>query len=254
MGRLIGFVYGLICYAITMATFVVFAAFVGNFGFENTLDAPGVGEGALGLALAVDLGLLVLFGIQHSVMARPGFKKAWTRIVPAGVERSTYCLFSSAALLLLIWQWRPLGGVVWDVGGMAEVVMYSVYALGWLGLVGVTFLINHFDLFGLRQVWLTLRGREITQLRFAEPGPYSIVRHPLYVCWLTIFWVTPTMTVSHLVMALGLSAYILIAIIYEERDLLNVHGKAYAAYCRRVPKLIPRLGARKDNKGVADVV
>lgn len=258
MGHFIGFIYGFICYALTMVTFVVFAGFVGNFGFsyfgfENTLDAPGVEEGAMGMAVAVDLGLLLLFGIQHSVMARPGFKRAWTKVVPVGVERATYCLFSSVALLLLIWFWQPLGIEIWTVGGTGQVVLYTLYGAAWLGLVGVTFLINHFDLFGLRQVWLLMRGREITRLKFTEPGPYSIVRHPLYVGWLSIFWITPTMTVSHLLMALGLSAYILIAIVYEERDLVTEHGASYEVYRKRVPKLIPRLGKSKTDGGVTEV-
>jgi protein-S-isoprenylcysteine O-methyltransferase Ste14 len=234
-----------------MATFAIFAAFVGNFGFENTLDAERTGS--LGAAIAIDLGLIILFCIQHSVMARPGFKKAWIKIVPVSTERATYCLFSSAALLLLIWQWRPLGGPIWNVDGMAQAVLYSVYAVGWFGLVGVTFLLNHFDLFGLRQVWMRLRGQEITRLRFAEPGPYSVVRHPLYVGWITIFWATPTMTASHLFMALCLTVYILIAIVYEERDLVTEHGESYNAYRRRVPKLIPRLGKPKREDGVAEV-
>jgi protein-S-isoprenylcysteine O-methyltransferase Ste14 len=174
-------------------------------------------------------------------MARPAFKRWLTRWVPGPAERSTYGLLSSAALFLLFWQWRPLGGVVWEVPGeAARAAVYAAYAAGWLTVLATTFLINHFDLFGLRQVWLAFRGVPYTPPRFVTPWPYRLVRHPLYVGWLTVFWAAPTMTAAHLLFAAGLTAYILAAIRWEERDLVAAHPE-YASYRRRVPMLLPRL-------------
>jgi protein-S-isoprenylcysteine O-methyltransferase Ste14 len=191
--------------------------------------------------LAIDGGLLVLFAVQHSGMARPGFKRWLTRFVPGPAERSTYVLLSNAALLVLFWQWRPLGGVVWEVpGAAARAAVSAVFTAGWLMVLGATVLINHFDLFGLRQVWLAFRGVPYTPLRFTTPGPYRLVRHPLYVGWLTAFWAAPSMTAAHLLFALGTTAYILAAIRWEERDLVAAHPE-YTAYRRRVPMLLPRL-------------
>ena len=236
--RVLFFVYGVVSYVIFLGTFLYAVGFVGNFGVPTTLDGPA--SGPLLVALAVDVALLGLFAAQHSVMARPWFKAWWTRIVPQPVERSTYVLFSSLALVLMFWLWRPLGGEVWSVesaGGRAA--LYALCAFGW-GLVLVsTFLINHFDLFGLRQVWLALRGRPYTQLRFGTPGPYRLVRHPLYVGWFFAFWITPTMSLAHLLFAVATTAYILIAIRFEERDLVREHGEAYERYRRDVPMLVP---------------
>jgi protein-S-isoprenylcysteine O-methyltransferase Ste14 len=176
-------------------------------------------------------------------MARPAFKTWWTRVVPVEAERSTYVLCSSLALALLFTAWQPLGGTVWDVADPAgRAALWSVYALGWVTVLLCTFLINHFDLFGLRQVWLHLRGRPYTPLRFGMPGPYRLVRHPLYVGWLIAFWVTPTMTITHLLFAVVTTLYILAAIRLEERDLVDLHGPAYAEYRARTPMLVPRLG------------
>jgi protein-S-isoprenylcysteine O-methyltransferase Ste14 len=237
MGRVLAFVYGVVSYAIFFVTFLYAAGFVGNLVVPKGLDAaPG---GPLATALLVDLGLLGLFALQHSVMARPGFKRWWTRLVPPPVERSTYVLASSLALLLLFWQWRPLGGVIWDVQDpLGRGLLHAAFAFGWLLVLVTTFLINHFDLFGLRQVWLHLRGRPYVPLPFTTPGPYRLVRHPLYVGWLFAFWATPTMTATHLLFAVATTAYILIAIRLEERDLLAVHPE-YAGYRRRVPMLVP---------------
>jgi methanethiol S-methyltransferase len=229
--------YGVLSYLVFFGTFLYAIAFVGGFVVPNPLD--GAASGPRGPALATDALLLGLFAVQHSVMARPWFKERWTRIVPRPIERSTYVLFSSLALILLFAFWRPLGGSVWRAEEpVLRTALLALFAFGW-GLVLVcTFLINHFDLFGLRQVWLYATGRPYTGLRFATPGPYRLVRHPLYVGWLFAFWMTPHMTLSHLFFAAATTAYILIAIQLEERDLLAEHP-AYQDYRRRVPMLWP---------------
>jgi methanethiol S-methyltransferase len=238
--RISTFAYGCLAYAAFLCCFLYAIGFLGNFGVPKTID--GVSEASLGMALLVNLGLLTVFALQHSVMARPAFKRWWTQFVPQPAERSTYVLFSSLALFLVFWQWQPMGGVIWNVEHpTGRAVLYGLYAGGWLTVLVTTFLINHFDLFGLRQVWLYMRGQEYTSLKFATPGPYKHVRHPLYVGWLTVFWATPIMTFAHLVFALTTTAYILVAIQFEERDLVDFHGADYADYRRRVPMLIPRL-------------
>ncbi|HSE58855.1 MAG TPA: isoprenylcysteine carboxylmethyltransferase family protein [Nitrospiraceae bacterium] len=241
MKRILAFSYGTLCYAIFLATFLYAIAFIGNIGVAQTID--GEPQRPLAQALVVNLLLLGLFAVQHSVMARPAFKRWWTRFIPKPVERSTYVLFSSAALLLLFHAWQPMGGVLWDVQHpIGRGVLYGLFAGGWLLVLVATFLINHFDLFGLRQVWQYLRGRDYVPLAFKTPGLYRHVRHPLYVGWLFTFWATPTMTIAHLVFALATTAYILIAIRFEERDLVTMHGQAYADYRQRVPMLVPSLG------------
>jgi protein-S-isoprenylcysteine O-methyltransferase Ste14 len=173
-------------------------------------------------------------------MARPWFKRAWTRLVPKPAERSTYVLLSSLALLLLFWQWQPIGGVVWTVEQpVMQMVIYGLYAIGWLLVLSSTFLINHFDLFGLRQVFLYLIGRPYTQLKFGTPILYRHVRHPLYLGWLFAFWSTPTMTVAHLVFAIATTAYIFVAIQLEEKDLMDTFGDDYRRYKKTVPMIIP---------------
>lgn len=234
--------YGVASYALFLAVFLYLCGWIGGFGVPTRLDGPA--SGPITTSLAVDGALIVLFGLQHSVMARPGFKRWWTRYIPNAAERSTYVLASNAALALLFWQWRPLGGVIWNVEHPAgRAVLWGVFACGWLTVLVTTFLINHFDLFGLRQVWLFFRSRPYTALPFVTPGPYRHIRHPLYFGWLTAFWATPTMTAAHLLFALGMTAYIFVAICYEERDLL-AHHEGYAEYRRRVPMLIPRFGRR----------
>ena len=238
-GRVLAFVYGVFAYAISLASFLYAIGFIGNFGVPTTID--GASHTSFIRALAINAGLLTLFALQHSVMARPAFKMLWTRIVPEAVERSTYVLFSSVALLLLFWQWQPMGGTIWNVqSALAHKLMLMLYAIGWLTVLVTTFLINHFDLFGLRQVWLYLRGRSYTPLAFRMPGPYRFVRHPLYVGWLLVFWSAPDMTVAHLVFAVATTAYILIAIRFEERDLVAAHPE-YAEYRKQVPMLVPQV-------------
>jgi len=240
MGPIIAFGYGVVAYGVFFATFLYAIAFVGNL-VPQGMDAPPVGP--VGVSLLIDLALLGVFALQHSVMARPAFKRWWTRFVPQPVERSTYVLASSLALILLFWQWRPLGGMVWDIDApAARTLMHVGFAFGWSLVLVTTFLINHFDLFGLRQVWLNLRRQPYTALPFKTPGPYRLVRHPLYVGWFFAFWATPTMTTTHLLFAVATTAYILVAIRFEERDLVRFHPE-YAEYRSRVPMLIP--GARR---------
>ena len=245
--RIAFFIYGSVSYLIFLGTFLYAIGFVGNFGVPRTLD--DIPSGSLAVAFAIDVALLAFFAVQHSVMARKWFKDWWTRIVPKQLERSTYVLFSSLALILLFWQWRPLGGVVWSIEDPAgRIVLRGLFAFGWTLVLVSTFLINHFDLFGLRQVWLNLLGRPYTTLQFGTPGPYRLVRHPLYVGWLFAFWCTPTMTLAHLLFSIATTGYILIAIQFEERDLVREHGDTYDAYRRSVPMLIPFTRRRRDSK------
>jgi protein-S-isoprenylcysteine O-methyltransferase Ste14 len=237
MKRLLIFLYGLACYVVFLGTFLYAIGFVGNFGVPKSIDsAPEV---PLGTALLTNLALLGLFAMQHSVMARPAFKRWWTQIVPEPAERSTYTLLSSVALIVLFAYWQPMGGVVWEVTSpVGQAVLYGAFAFGWGLVLMATFLINHFDLFGLRQVWLQLLGQPYQPLPFKTPALYRYVRHPLYVGWFFAFWATPTMTVTHLLFAIATSAYILIAIQFEERDLVATHPE-YEGYRRRVPMLVP---------------
>jgi protein-S-isoprenylcysteine O-methyltransferase Ste14 len=184
--------------------------------------------------------LLGLFAIQHSIMAREWFKRAWTQVIPPQVERSTYVLLASLCLLLLFWQWQPIGGVIWSVENHAARIAISIVcAMGWLTVLAATFWINHFDLFGLRQVYLLLRGREYTPIDFRTPGLYRLVRHPLYLGFLMAFWSAPTMTAAHLVFAVATTGYILLAIQFEERDLVRSLGKTYRNYRDQTSMIIP---------------
>jgi len=243
--RLSIFIYGVLSYAVFYVTYLYAIGFVGNLWVPKSMDS--VREVPFLTALLTDLGLLGLFAVQHSVMARPAFKRWWTRFVPQAAERSTYVLLSSLALIAMFAWWQPLGGAVWDVTSpVAKAVLYGAFAFGW-GLVLVsTFLINHFDLFGLRQVWLELLGKPYRPLHFGTPLFYRYVRHPLYLGWFFAFWATPTMTVTHLVFAIATSAYILIAIQLEERDLIDAHPE-YADYRRRVPMLVPFTKGRRQS-------
>jgi methanethiol S-methyltransferase len=252
MNRIAVFVYGAVSYSIFFFTFLYAIGFVGNFIVPKSIDSSP--QGPLGEALLVDALLLGLFAIQHSVMARPAFKRWWTRFVPGPVERSTYVLFASLALVALFAYWRPLGGVIWSVQDpIGQAVLYGLCAFGWGLVLVATFLINHFDLFGLRQVWFHLRGEDYRPLTFGTPGPYRLVRHPLYVGFIIAFWATPVMTAAHLFFALMTTGYILIAIRLEEHDLVSEHGARYAQYRRQVPMLVPRLGARPSRDGTESI-
>ena len=246
--RLVAFVYGVVCYLAFFISFLYAIGFIGNFAVPKSIDSGP--HRAFTYALAVNAALLGLFAVQHSLMARQWFKRAWTRLVPVPVERSTYVLFSSMALLLLFWKWEPMGRVVWSVeSSVGQLLLYALYATGWLIVLVATFLINHFDLFGLRQVWLYLRGIPYTPLRFRTPALYRLVRHPLYVGWLLVFWSAPLMTVAHLVFAVATTVYIFLAIQLEERDLIQFHAE-YAEYRCRVPMILP-FGSPGRPSGVA---
>ena len=236
--RLLFFAYGSFSYLIFLATFLYAIAFVGGFVVPTQLDGPS--QEPITTALAIDAALLAVFAMQHSVMARRWFKERWTQIVPWAIERATFVLCASAALLLLFWQWRPIGIPVWTIeSGSARLIVWTLFAAGWGTVLVMTFLINHFDLFGLRQVWLPLIGKPYTPVPFRTPLPYRIIRHPLYFGFLLAFWMTPHMTLAHLVFALATTAYIVLAIQFEERDLLSEHGVSYAEYRRKVPMLLP---------------
>ena len=244
MKKLAIFVYGVLAYGVFFATFLYLAGFMGNVLVPKSIDA--LPTAPLGRALLVNLSLLGLFAVQHSLMARPFFKRWVTRFIPESAERSTFVLAASLALILLMAFWEPMGGVVWNVESEAgRSTVYGVFGLGLLLVLFSTFLINHFDLFGLRQVWLGLVGHDYEPLDFKLRSLYRHVRHPLYLGFFLAIWATPTMTVAHLVFSAMCSAYILIATRLEERDLRRAHPE-YDAYARDVPRYLPRLGGRKQ--------
>jgi len=241
-GRVTAFLYGVVCYLAFFATFLYAVGFLGNIGVPKSIDSGR--QVPLTLALLTDAALLGLFAIQHSVMARQWFKDAWTKIVPKVVERSTYVLFSSLALIVMFWKWEPMSGVIWNIEGtVGRVALQLSFGVGWAIVLYATFLINHFDLFGLRQVWFYLLGEPYQPLKFRTPSLNKYVRHPLYVGWLLVFWSAPVMTAAHLVFAVATTAYILIAIQFEERDLVRMH-REYAEYRQRVPMILP-IGSAK---------
>jgi protein-S-isoprenylcysteine O-methyltransferase Ste14 len=238
-------IYGVVSYAIFFATFLYAIGFVGGFVVPRAID--GVPTRSMGAALLIDAALLGIFALQHSIMARPAFKRVLTRFIPEAAERSTYVLMSSLALILVFWRWEPIGGVVWQVENpLGRVLLHIGFAFGWLTVLVTTFLINHFDLFGLRQVLKFFRRQSYVPLKFVTPGPYKLVRHPLYVGWFFAFWCTPNMTGAHLVFAILTTIYILVAIQFEERDLVTIHGADYTQYRNKTPMLVPQLGRRSD--------
>jgi protein-S-isoprenylcysteine O-methyltransferase Ste14 len=245
MVRFAVLLYSVVSYAVFLAVFLYLIAFVGNVGVPRSIDAgPAVGAAA---ALAIDLALILLFGLQHSVMARPAFKRWITRGIPPAMERSTFVLAASAVLALLFWQWRPLPATVWRFEGATAVALAVACALGWATVLLSTFLINHFDLFGLRQAWLNFVQRPLTPLPFRTTLLYRLVRHPIMLGFLIAFWFTPHMTVGHLLFALGMTVYILIGVRHEERDLAQALGEPYVAWRRETPAFLPGLpGAGQD--------
>jgi len=237
------FLYGVTCYLMFLSVFLYMLGFVGGLGVPKTIDSAG--GGVLPLAVAVNVGLLLLFAVQHSVMARPGFKQIWQRVVPDAIERSTYVLLANVVCIVLMWQWRGIDLVVWDIEQPAlRAVAWGLFGVGWATVLVATLMIDHFDLFGLRQVWLYWRKRDYTPLPFRVPLFYRHVRHPLYVGWTIAFWATPTMTVGHALFASVMTVYMALAAIVEERDLIAHFGRQYAEYRRRVPMFVPRLRRR----------
>lgn len=237
MKRAAFFAYGLICYLLTLAAIGAGVLFFGNFIGHSVDSSPRVGWQ---LALGINVALAVVFAVQHSGMARPGFKRWWTRLVPEPIERATYCLASCIAIFALYALWQPMGPVLWQLDGVAAGVVTGIYLAAWAGLLYVTYLIDHFDLFGMRQVYLYLRQRPYESPPFRTPSLYRFVRHPLYVAWLTIFWAAPVMTVGHLIFSVTITVYVLIAIPLEERDLEAAIGDDYARYRESTPMLLPR--------------
>ena len=244
MARPLYLVVALVCYAAFFASFVYLIGFVGGYSALPTHIDKGLAAPPL-TAAAIDLALIALFGVQHSVMARPGFKARWTQIVPQPIERSVYCLAAAAALAVLFTFWHPIDGTVWDVANPAgRSALWALFGLGW-GIVFIsTWLISHFELFGLAQVWRHWRGSQEPAVKLTTPAFYRLVRHPIYTGFLLAFWATPTLSYGHLLLAAAMTVYVLIAIGYEERDLVGVFGNEYVAYRKRVGMLVPGIGKR----------
>ncbi len=246
MGKLVQMVYALLAYVIFLGAFLYAIGFVGDLLVPKAIDTGPASP--LAAALAIDAALLGLFAIQHSVMARPAFKRWWTTIVPAGAERSTYVLLSSLALILLFWQWRPLATPIWSLSGLAAQLVSGLFVVGWLVVLASTFMLSHFQLFGLTQAYAAFRNRAVEAIPFHTPMLYGLVRHPIMLGFIIAFWSAPVMSVGHLVFAVATTLYILIALQFEEADLIGAFGAEYRDYRRRTPMLIPfpRLGRARS--------
>lgn len=237
--RTLAVIYGAVSYVAFLAVFLYLVGFVVDLAVPRSIDHAI--EAPLPQAILIDVGLITLFALQHSVMARPGFKKWWTRFVPAAVERSTYVLLTSAVLTLMFWQWRSIDTVVWHLDSApVRAALITLGGVGWLTVLASTFMIDHFDLFGIRQVWGNWRSKPAEEASFREVLLYRVVRHPLLLGFLIAFWATPTMTAGHLLFAVTITAYIFIAVRFEERDLVDELGEPYRHYQERVPMLLPR--------------
>ena len=246
MNRTLAVVYGTLSYTLFLVVFLYLIGFVGGLvprSVDNAIVAP------VGWAVPIDIALITLFAVQHSVMARPAFKRWWARIVPEPIERSTYVLIASLVLVLMFWQWRELPAIVWDVTWQpARLALWTLFGLGWATVLASTFMINHFELFGLKQVFAAWKARPAVETGFRTTLLYRVVRHPLMLGFLVAFWAAPTMSAGHLLFAAVMTAYILLALQIEEHDLMAALGSQYAEYRRRVPMLIP--GLRKRDRHV----
>lgn len=240
MRRILAVLYGIICYVAFLGTFLYAIGFVAGIAVPKTIDSGPAGE--LLPSIAIDALLLGIFALQHSVMARPGFKKRWTRLIPQSIERSTYVLFASGTLALLFWQWRPLPSMVWVVEmSLARTSLWTLAGLGWFIVLSGSYMISHMHLFGLQQVTDYWKGRDLSFPRFQHPGYYRHVRHPLMLGFIIAFWATPEMSIGHLLFSVASTGYILVALVLEERDLIQIFGEKYRTYREEVPKLIPRI-------------
>jgi len=238
MSRILVLLYGVISYFIFFGTFLYAVGFVGDLVVPKSIDSATTAS--FNQALIINIILLSIFAVQHSVMARPAFKRWWTEFIPPAIERSTYVLFSSLALILIYWLWQSMNGVVWDITNpIANALLWALFLVGWLIVLFSTFLINHFDLFGLRQVYLYMRGKEYTHIDFKMPLLYKIVRHPIMLGFIIAFWATPYMSTSHFLFALVTTAYILIAVQLEEHDLIKIYGDEYQQYRQSVSMILP---------------
>ena len=238
MGRFVALMFGVASYFVFFGTFLYAIGFVSNFFVPKSIDSGSAGD--ITSALLINIVLLTVFGLQHSIMARPKFKRVWTKIVPQTIERSVFVLFASLALILVFWQWRPMTGVIWSVDNhFGRAALWLIFAIGWLTVLLSTFMINHFELFGLRQVYLNSRGMSDSEMNFQTRALYRFVRHPIMLGFIIAFWATPHMTTGHLLFAAVTTAYILVALQFEERDLVDHHGETYREYQRKVSMLLP---------------